>query len=386
MMDQLTDDEKFLLLGKVTGTLSPAEEEALEQLFLTNPHARPAYDALAASLPASDVATGFAHRKTHSTWRDLEAELRQQQTPVPVVPLFKRKWLVAAAIVAGLLVAAGIIFWQQQLAKPGKSYLAAAPSKAGIELKLANGQVVNLSEEHGAIKAGDAQLNNSNKSLSFAPGPSPSAEELNILTVPTGMDYKVNLADGTEVWLNSATQISFPLAFTGSSRQIAINGEAYLKVAKDPSKPFIVQLPHSTVQVLGTEFNVNTYDSGIVKVALVEGSVNLQAPTGKSMLTPGKQAVYHDGQAITQATFDARNVLSWRKGLFYFEDASLEEIGKVVPRWYGIRVVIDNPAIRSRTFSGVINRNRPVSVFMEDLKAISGIEAYRDQQGVLHFR
>lgn len=385
-MDQLTDDEKFLLLGKVTGTLSPAEEEMLTQLFLTNPHARPAYEALTASLPASDVETQFARRQTHSTWRDLRAELRQQQqTPAAVIPFYRRKWQVAAAIIAGLLVTAGVVFWQQS-GKREKSYLAATSAKAGIELKLANGRVIDLSREQGTINAGSAQLTNSHKSLSFAPGKAAEAEALNTLTVPTGLDYKLNLPDGTEIWLNSATQISFPLAFTGSSRQVTINGEAYLKIAPDPAKPFFVQLPHSTVQVLGTAFNVNTYDSGVVKVALVEGAVNLQAPTGKSRLTPGRQAIYREGHDITQETFDARRVLSWRNGLFYFEDASLEEICKVVPRWYGIQVTVDNPAIRSRTFSGVINRNQPVTVFMEDLKAISGIESYKDQRGVLHFK
>jgi len=188
------------------------------------------------------------------------------------------------------------------------------------------------------------------------------------------------------IWLNSATKLEFPLAFPGDTREITISGEAYLKVAKNAAKPFIVHLPHSTVQVLGTEFNVNTYDSGLVKVALVEGSVNMQAPTGTSKLAPGKQAVYRFGQPISQETFDARTVLSWQKGLFYFNDASLQEISKVLPRWYGIQVTIDDPSILSRTFSGIIDRNKPIEVFMEDLKMISRINAYRDKQNVLHFK
>lgn len=388
-MEQLTDEEKFLLLGKITGTLSLEEEKALEQLFLTNPHARPAYDELAGMLPADDVATQFARRKQHPTWRDLKAEFREVQPSSPVMiramPPRKRKWLVAAAIVAGILVAGGFAIWQQSGKPSGMALFAALPRPA-IELKLANGDVINLSQEQGAINTGAGQLNNNNKSLSYTVGKAPVATGMNTLTVPTGLDYKVSLPDGTEVWLNAATQMNFPFAFTGSSREITINGEAYLKVAKDPDRPFLVHLPNSTVQVLGTEFNVNTYDSGVVKVALVTGAVNLEAPTGKSTLAPGKQAVYQTGQSITQVTFDERNVLSWRKGLFYFEDASLEVISKVLPRWYGIEVVIDNPVIRARTFSGVINRNRPIEVFMEDLKVISGIESYKAQDGTLHFK
>ena len=112
----------------------------------------------------------------------------------------------------------------------------------------------------------------------------------------------------------------------------------------------------------------------------------MQAPAGNSRLAPGRQAVYRVGGPITQVAFDARQVLSWRKGLFYFNDASLEEISRVVPRWYGVRVVIDNPAILSRRFSGVINRNHPITVFMEDLKVISQIDARIDQEGILHFK
>lgn len=385
MMDQLTDGEKYLLLGKITGTLSPAEEAALAELFRTNAHARPAYEELVGALPAEEVATQFARRKANPTWRDLRAELQEQspaeQLSVKRIPFYQRKW-VAAACIIGVL-ATGLLLYTQ-LFRPGNAGKAA--ERPGIELKLANGQVVDLTRQQGTIDAGAAQLNNSQKSLSYSAPGGAAGTGINTLTVPIGLDYKVTLADGTEVWLNSATEMLFPLGFPGEVREVAINGEAYLKVAKDAAKPFRVRLPNSVVQVLGTEFNVNTYDSGTVKVALVEGSVNLTAPTGESRLAPGRQAILRANQPITQEAFNARSVLSWRKGLFYFNDASLEEISKVVPRWYGIRVAIDNPAILSRTFSGVINRNSPISVFMEDLRVISGIESHLDREGVLHFK
>jgi len=386
MMEQLTDEEKYLLLGKVTGTLSPVEEEVLEHLFQTNPHARPAYDELAGALPMEDVTTQFARRKENPTWRDLKTEFRKKQSlrqpPIKRIPFYKKKWVAAAGIIGVL--ATGAILWNQWR-KPGAD-LDIASVKPAIELKLANGQVVNLSQQQGDIDAGTAQLTNNNKALSYSIDSGMAAVGINTLTVPIGLDYKINLADGSEVWLNSATKLEFPLAFPGATREITINGEAYLKVAKNAAKPFIVHLPHSSVQVLGTEFNVNSYDSGVVKVALVEGSVNMQAPTGASRLVPGKQAIYHAGQPISEEIFDARSVLSWRKGLFYFNNASLQEISKVLPRWYGINIAIDDPAILDRTFSGVINRNRPIQVFMEDLKVISRIDTRIDQNGTLHFK
>lgn len=386
MMDLLTSEEQFLLLGKVSGSLSPDEENAWEQLSLTNPHARQAYEELVSSLPVEDVTVHFARRKENPTWRDLKSEFQEsQQSPLIVkqIPFYRKKW-VAAAMVIGLL-AMGAVLWQQ-FGKSVKKDLVTIPSKSAIELKLANGQVINLSQKQGTIDVDAAQFNNTNKSLFYATGNSSTVAGINILTVPIGMDYKINLSDGSEVWLNSATRLEFPLSFTGNTREITINGEAYVKVAKNPLKPFLVHLPHSTVQVLGTEFNVNTYDSGVVTVALVEGSVNMRAATGESKLTPGKQAIYQSGKLITQDTFDERHVLSWRKGLFYFNDASLKEISNVLLRWYGIKVVIENPAILSRQFSGVINRNRPIQIFIEDLKIISHIDAELDQNGVLHFK
>src|SRR5690606_36522536 len=107
---------------------------------------------------------------------------------------------------------------------------------------------------------------------------------------------------------------------------------------------------------LGTEFNVNTYYPGVVKVALVEGSVNIQTSAGESKIVPGKQVVYQSGQPLTLETFDVRRILSWRQGLFYFKDANLDDISQVVYRWYGIQVVIGDPAIRPRRFAGVFNR------------------------------
>ncbi|MGN7720182.1 FecR family protein [Chitinophaga sp. 22620] len=385
MMDKLTEEERFLLLGKVTGTLTQEEEVAWEHLFNSNPDARTAYAGLANQLPVEATQAGFRGNMAKRPWRDLAAEFRDQQQvagKVAHMRHYKKSW-VAAAVLVGILAGAGILW--NTINKTSKDALT-TKAKPGIELKLAGGKIIDLSKQQGGIDAGTVRLNNSNKTLSYATGSDQAAAGVNTLTVPIGMDYKLHLADGSEVWLNSATELEFPLSFAGQTREITIRGEAYLKVTKDAARPFIVHLPHSTVEVLGTEFNVNTYDSGVVKVALVEGAVNLRATTRESKLTPGKQAIYHAGGPILQEIFDARQVLSWRKGLFYFNNASLEEISKVVPRWYGVQVMIDDPAILSRRFSGVINRNRPIAIFLEDLKVISHIDARIDQAGILHFK
>src|SRR5690606_32808342 len=107
---------------------------------------------------------------------------------------------------------------------------------------------------------------------------------VNTLTVPAGLDYKVHLPDGSEIWMNSTSQLQFPSEFSAATREISIKGEAYLNVAPNKEKPFIVHLPKSTVRVLGTEFNVNTYGLNTETVALVKGSVQLNTPGSENKL------------------------------------------------------------------------------------------------------
>lgn len=380
-MKNLTAHQEYLLLGKVSNTLSEQESEEWEQMVQQVPEVAAAYEQFMQQLPAGDVASHFSYVDEPGYWDDLT---RSFKAPARIrrLPLWRPRW-VAAAITAGVL-AGSALLWNN-LRKQDTPMNMAAAAKPGVELRLADGSVVNLSRQQGNIQTGAAQLNNTNKRLTYSSSDA-DASVINILTVPVGLDYKISLADGTEVWMNSATELKFPLAFPDTSREISINGEAYLKVAKDPAKPFIVHLPNSTVQVLGTAFNVNTYDPGTAKVALVEGAVNMRSPSGEITLVPGRQAIYQDGQAFQQRTFDAKVVLGWQKGLFFFDEMPLKEIAKVVPRWFGMQVIIDDPAISDKKFVGVLDRNQPISAFQEDLKLIAGIDSYVDKDNVLHFR
>ena len=378
-MEELTDDEMYLLLGKVTGTLTPGEELAVEALLRERPPAREAYHALAAT---------YADRTAEPDWTDIPTLLRQgtEQRQMPVRRMIWRRWVAAAAI--AVLLSASYFLWRQALnTDTAAPRLAAKPT---IELKLGTGETIDLSKQRGNITVGGIQFDNTGNALSFASGEHPGSVGHSTLTVPIGLDYKITLADGTEVWLNSATRLDFPVAFKGGTREITIDGEAYLNVAKDTQRPFIVHLPDSRVEVLGTEFNVNTYDPGVEKVALVSGAVRVETPpvdgvVASLRILPGEQFTYTSRQPATVDTFDARDVLSWREGRYYFREATLEEISRVVPRWYGIKVSIDDPAILSRRFTGVIDRKQPIGVFLEDLNAISGIKGYVDSEGLLHF-
>jgi ferric-dicitrate binding protein FerR (iron transport regulator) len=166
----------------------------------------------------------------------------------------------------------------------------------------------------------------------------------------------------------------FPLSFTGNKRDVYINGEAYLKIAKEADKPFTVHLPNSTVLVLGTEFNVNTYE--VEKVALVKGAVKVNG----LLLNPGQQIT---GSTIN--TFDEAEVLSWRQGKFVFSNTKLEDVCRIIPRIYGIGVELDDEEIGNKRFSGVIDKNKPIENVLKALKATNGIDYYSDN-GTFHIR
>lgn len=105
----------------------------------------------------------------------------------------------------------------------------------------------------------------------------------------------------------------------------------------------------------------------------------------EALITPGNEAVLSVSNKIIERPFNARHTLSWRQGIFYFQNASLEEISHVLPRWYGINVVLDNPSLTSRKFTGIVDKNKPIEVFMSNIKKISGINSYLDRDNVLHF-
>jgi Fe2+-dicitrate sensor, membrane component len=387
-MAQLTPYEEYLLLGKLSNTLDEQEARTLDALWRNNPNLAISYELLMQQLPAAKTESGFKEADDPGFWDDLGSRFSNQpamEESPRVLRMFRKYRAVAAAIIV-LAVAMAAYFWLADKQSYQGTDNVVTQSAPAIELKLADGATVNLSTQVGDISVNGTALNNSNNTLTFKTKSDSRPNSINTLTVPAGMDYKVRLDDGTEVWMNSASEMQFPAHFAGATREVTIKGEAYLNVALDKDKPFIVHLPKSTVRVLGTSFNVNTYSTGIEAVSLVEGSVQLQTPVGESRLSPGKEAVYTEGKPVVIQNFDAHKRLSWQKGLFYFDEMMLSDICEVIPRWFGMKVVIDNPVTGNKKFVGVLDRNQPIGVFQDDLRVMAGIDSYIDGKNVLHIK
>jgi ferric-dicitrate binding protein FerR (iron transport regulator) len=382
-MQQSEEYIHALITRKLAGEASPEETLYLEELMSANQTVRDQYRQVESIFSPEDLNNHFI-RYENWNWADA-GELASRPPKSTVFKNIWKKGLAVAALIAGI--AAGIHYYKAWNTEPE-----IIRTEKAIALQLANGTTITLPSSRNNIQLDDAKLNNSNKTLTYSTASNtiPTNSSLNSLIVPTGMDYHVVLSDGTEIWLNSATRLQFPFTFTGNSREITINGEAYMKVAKNDQKPFIVHVNregiNASIQVLGTSFNINTYDSSVMRVSLVEGAIRFKSAGKDISIKPGTEAVYTAGQGVCTRKFDADEVLAWQEGKYYFTEATLQDIVAVLPRWYGVDVAIDDRDMRDERFTGVINRNKPITVFLDKLKKIMKIDYYFDNAGVLHFK
>ena len=196
----------------------------------------------------------------------------------------------------------------------------------------------------------------------------------NTLTTPRAYRYNLVLADGTKVWLNAASSITFPTAFIRKERTVVITGEAYFEVAKDTKRPFKVFVNDMEVKVLGTHFNINSYqDEGNIKTTLLEGSVLLSKKDKKVVLKPGEQGqVSNSGSLKMVSGVNLESVMAWKKGNFYFENADLQTVLKEISRWYNVSVVYEK-GVPKRFFDGEIQREIKLSVLLKTLEKSNDI-------------
>ena len=199
-------------------------------------------------------------------------------------------------------------------------------------------------------------------------------ERENELIVPRGGEYQIVLADGTRVWLNSATKLIFPQNFTGKERRVVLSGEAFFDVARDESKPFIVETSRMDVKVLGTRFNVNAYtDNEVVSTTLVDGSVEVASGTQKPiMLVPGEQA-YGEAGELEKREVNIRLYTSWIDGRFMFNNVELEEIAKQISRWYDVEVFFMNENVKRTRFTGGMVKFKPLDDLIRMIESTSPV-------------
>lgn len=290
-----------------------------------------------------------------------------------------RRWTVAAASVC-LLIAIGIGIYDR--VQPGQVMPMAVnaqiePGCAKAKLYLSSGEEVVLSKEPQSLTERHTFIDvDGEGAVAYRKGgeSSPEAGVYNRLVVERGGEYKLILSDGSEVWVNSATVLEYPVVFSGNRRIVKLNGEAYFKVQADSLRPFIVVVAGGMeVCALGTEFNVNAYAERFVESVLVKGKISVGKEDRRVTLRPAQLAVYDRETGQTDVKdVDIRKYVDWKSGEFIFSDDCLEEIMKKITLWYDCEVVFTDQSLKDMRLSGNMRRYDSVEKILHYLEITTG--------------
>ncbi|HVU94344.1 MAG TPA: FecR domain-containing protein [Puia sp.] len=260
-----------------------------------------------------------------------------------------------------------------------------APGRNAAILSLSGGRRVLLDSaaEDTVLSEGAAIVANAHGRLAYNPGSAAPAETIyNTLTTQRGNQYQLTLPDGTRVWLNAASSITFPTVFGGDSRTVSITGEAYFEIAPKPSQPFHVKAAGLDIAVLGTRFNINTYpDEPASRTTLVEGRVRVTLDGASQLLRPGDQARVSEGRIRVVADADIEQALAWKNGLVKLTGASIREVMRQVSRWYDVDVEYQGD-LENAVFVGVVSRQQNLAKFLEVLEATGSVHCIVDNKKI----
>jgi len=288
--------------------------------------------------------------------------------------------LAAAAAIIGVIFTVGIHYYAQRTKITTNPLVNDRPPGGNKAiLKLANGKQIDLTD----ASKGTLLSQNGTQVVKSSPGQvdyqvasaAVPDQSLNTITTPKGGQWKIKLPDGTNVWLNAATSLTFPASFDLlKDRRVTLDGEAYFEVAKDKAHPFIVNSRGQQVEVLGTHFNINSYaDEPATRTTLAEGSVRISAAGSNkfNLLRPGQQATL-TGDHIAISEADLKENLAWVNGQFWFNDESIQSIMRKLSRWYDIDVQYQGELSKDG-LNGRISRYKNISQVLKALEATQTI-------------
>ncbi len=347
------------------------------------------------ALNGADLAEGDTafQPSVEAVYKQIQEKLytRTLNTPAAVVGIRKHYWYrIAAAALFIIGIGMAVFYLRPSTLTPAGKQNQTLQAVSGLVpggnkavLTLSDGSQITLDSagngtlsQQGTIKVVKLE----NGQIAYEGKASAAGEMLyNTVTTPKGGQYKIMLEDGTQVWLNAASSIRYPAAFTGNSRPVEISGEVYFEVAKDKVRHFIVSNSNneSSIEVLGTHFNVNSYaEEDEMKVTLLEGVVKVAAGKNKNILKPGQQAVVKQAVQSPEIKIsdnvDIEEVMAWKNGRFYFgEKATIEDIMRQMVRWYDLEFEYRGKV--TQQFWGSMSRDVNAEEVFKKLEATGGV-------------
>lgn len=354
-----------LIVKYLTNNLSP-EEQIDFDLWLNE---SPANSALVESFRNTDKTqkeVNYLNKvNVDEAWKNVAGLVANQ----PVKPVSLRSIIGYAAAAVVVLFAFGAFWYSRKsadklLTKELISYTIPAGKKIA-EFQLPNGKIINLNDSN--MNSDSSPISAKDGTLFFAK--TGAVEGKSTLRTPKAGEYKMVLPDGTKVWLNALSSLSFDNDFNKEGRKVYLKGEAYFEVAHNKQMPFVVSFNNSQVTVLGTHFNINTYN-GESKTTLLEGAVKIAENGREKFLKPGEEATIN-GQGIEIAKIDTYKSVAWKDGLFLFEEENIDEILMEVARWYDVQIKYEGKP-STKKYSGNIRRQANLDQVLEMLTTVSG--------------
>lgn len=355
--------------------LSDEEKVLLENWRNSNAENSKLYDSFKDGKSIRDDLNLFKRIDVAAAWDNLE---KKESHTLPFKSKFNLKiWV--PLIASCLVVCFYLLYLNQNISRSHSKIIAihsqvhkndVKPASQEAVLILDNGDQLDLTKAKSEFISNNIKLKD--EQLAYEKGVGSGELEYNTLVVPKGGYYKIELSDGSKVWVNAMSKLKFPVLFAAGERSVELEGEAFFEVTKDVNRPFIVRANGTDIKVLGTHFNVDAY-SHKVRTTLQEGKVEVASANQSILLAPGEFSESANG-ILEKGTADLNRDLAWYNNEFYFKKDNIKFIVDQLSNWYDLEVRFDQDVNKNKIVTGSIDRNVPLSQVIEMLEYVSDLK------------
>lgn len=368
----------------IKGDINQKDREHLEMWLAENPDNQEWFDRYVQKEQLSKSLQLYSSFHTDRKWNELERQLLLRSGR------FTMRRLLAYAAILVIVFMSGVAYWWLYDTGHTSSVIAHLNKECRNQaiLVVEDGQqiVLNGIRDTCLLVGKKERLNiNTEGNLVYCEDTSGSQQQeiWHTVRVPQGGEYKLVLNDGTQVWLNSASEFSFPVHFSGQERKVRLSGEAYFQVTENREKAFIVDLGKQEVRVLGTSFDVTAYpDECCIYTTLLKGSVLVTEGSNSELLTSGEQAVFN-GKEFTVRKVNANLYCSWIRDRFVFASENLETVARKLERWYDVQFFFAGESLKAELFTGSIPKYTELSKVLKMLEMTTSIRFSQKGQTVV---
>ena len=379
----------YLLSGYSKGNLNFQETKELESWIADKPENRALFEQLQDKDYREQVLAQWQPQVAEDSLQRVKQKIANQKKPARWP-----RWVAAASLLLALTTTGYYILVRKQSLPVATKKLQqpdVAPGRSQATLTLADGRTIVLTRDLNGQLAQQGQTTitaNNKEGIVYASGSTSITTVISWNTLATARGeqspYPLTLPDGTKVWLNAASTITFPTVFTATARTVKISGEVYFEVVHNEKHPFRVEVKDQLIEDIGTHFNINAYDDEpVMKTTLLEGSVKVgKRPSyakpsageaeGKEqfvVLKPGEQvSVSQTSQLSQPIPVQTDEVMAWKEGMFRFNSEDLGSIMRIIARWYNVEIVFADPSAKSLRFGALATRFANVSQLLHMLE------------------